>query len=115
MALAKDKDLKMFYSISEVAQMFGVTETLLRYWEKEFPSISPRKSGRGIRQYSHDDVEEVRVIHTLVKVRGLKIAAAREALKTGKKRAVRDTTVLDRLTAIRAELVAMRKEIDGIV
>ena len=43
MALNKNKDLKMFYSISEVAQMFNVTETLLRFWEKEFPNISHRR------------------------------------------------------------------------
>ena len=44
MALNKNKDLKMFYSISEVAGMFNVTETLLRYWEKEFPNIKPQKA-----------------------------------------------------------------------
>lgn len=62
MALNTNKELKLFYSISEVAKMFNVSETLLRFWEKEFPNIKPRKAGRGIRQYSKDDIEEVRSV-----------------------------------------------------
>jgi DNA-binding transcriptional MerR regulator len=47
-----NKELKLYYSISEVATMFNVPETLLRYWEKMFPeNITPQKAGRGIRQY----------------------------------------------------------------
>ena len=52
MALNPNKELKLYYSIGEVAEMLGVSETLLRYWEKEFPTITPKKSGRNIRQYS---------------------------------------------------------------
>lgn len=110
-----DKDFKLFYSIKEVAEMFGVNETLLRYWEKEFPNIAPRKSGRNIRQYSKEDVEEVRVVYNLVKVRGLKIAAAREALKTGKKRAVKNTSLMERLEGIKSELEALRRELEHVV
>jgi DNA-binding transcriptional MerR regulator len=69
MALNTNKELKLFYSISEVAKMFNVSETLLRFWEKEFPNIKPRKAGRGIRQYSKDDIEEVRSVYHLVKER----------------------------------------------
>ena len=59
MAHNTPKNLKLYYSISEVAAKFGVAESLLRYWEKEFPNISPRKSGRNVRQYSAEDIEEV--------------------------------------------------------
>ena len=69
MPLSENKDLKLYYSISEVAKMFNVSETLLRFWEKQFPQIKPRKSGRNIRQYSRDDIEQVRLIYNLVKVR----------------------------------------------
>ena len=54
MALNRNKELKLYYSISEVASMMNVTETLLRYWEKEFPNIKPNKIGRGIRQYTKE-------------------------------------------------------------
>ena len=57
-----ERDLKLYYSISEVAQMFDVNESLLRFWEKEFPQISPKKGSRGVRQYRKEDVETIRLI-----------------------------------------------------
>ncbi len=112
MPLDKDKELKKYYSIGEVAEMFGVAESLLRYWEKEFPSIKPRKSGRNIRQYTADDIEEIRMIHTLVKKRGMKISAAREAVAQSHGKARDSVELYERLQAIRSELVALRKELD---
>ena len=55
--LNTDKNLKLYYSISEVAAMFDVNESLLRFWEKEFPQLNPKKGGRGIRQYRKEDIE----------------------------------------------------------
>lgn len=115
MALNPDKELKLYYSISEVAAMFDVTETLLRYWEKEFPSITPRKSGRNIRQYSKEDIEQIRMIHNLVKVRGMKLAAARDALKKNKEGVQKTVEVTERLQAIREELLQIKRELDGLV
>lgn len=115
MALNPNKELKLYYSISEVAEMFGVTETLLRYWEKEFPTITPRKSGRNIRQYTKEDIEAVRLVYNLVKVRGMKLAAARETLKRNKEGTLQTTEVIDRLQAIRDELLSIRRELDGLV
>lgn len=115
MVLNPHKQLKLYYSISEVAEMFNVTETLLRYWEKEFPTIAPRKSGRNIRQYTKEDIEAIRLVHNLVKVRGMKIAAARAALKTNKEGTQQTTEVIERLQAIRAELMSIRKELDDLV
>ena len=115
MALNPNKTLKKYYAIGEVADMFGVTETLLRYWEKEFPSIQPRKSGRNVRQYSQEDIEEIRVIHNMVKVRGMKLAAAREAIAKNHDKENSTTDLMERLQDIRAELVSLRKELDNIV
>ena len=75
MAYNPNKELKKYYGIAEVAEQFNVAESLLRYWEKEFPNIKPRKSGRGVRQYTKEDIEEVRIVYNLLKVRGMKIAA----------------------------------------
>ncbi|MBQ2044931.1 MAG: MerR family transcriptional regulator, partial [Bacteroidaceae bacterium] len=77
MAHNTPKNLKLYYSISEVAAQFGVAESLLRYWEKEFPSIKPKKTNRQVRQYSAQDIEEIDLIYNLVKVRGMKLSAAR--------------------------------------
>ncbi len=95
--------------------MIGVSETLLRYWEKEFPTIAPKKAGRNIRQYSQEDIEQVRVIHHLVKVKGMKLAAARKALKNSRDDVERNVEVVGRLQAVREELMQIKKELDGLV
>lgn len=116
MALNKNKDLKMFYNIGEVAKMFQVTETLLRFWEKEFPNIKPRKAGRGIRQYTKADIEQVRLVHHLVKERGMTLQGARDALRRDKSKTVnRNVEVIERLKAIRTELQAIGKELNTLV
>ncbi len=111
MSQNENKDLKIYYSISEVAQQFGVAESLLRYWEKVFPNIKPRKSGRNVRQYSADDIEEIRVVYNLLKVRGMKISAARETLRMNKRGAKDTGEILSRLNAVRNELMEIRKEL----
>lgn len=116
MALNKNKDLKMFYSISEVAQMFNVTETLLRYWEKEFPNIKPEKAGRGIRQYTKDDIEQVRLVHHLVKERGMTLQGARDMIRRDKSGNVnRQVEVINRLKAIRTDLQTIGRNLGGLV
>ena len=112
MALNPNKELKLYYSIGEVAEMLGVSETLLRYWEKEFPTITPKKSGRNIRQ---EDIEQVRLIHHLVKVKGMKLAAARKALRNSKGEVERNMEIVGRLQAVREELMQIKKELDGLV
>ena len=111
MPLNPNKDLKMYYSIGEVAAIFNVNETLLRFWEKEFPQIKPKKIGRNIRQYTKEDIEQIRVIYNLGKVRGFKIAAARETLKKNKEGATNTMEVLERLQKVKAELLAIKKEL----
>jgi DNA-binding transcriptional MerR regulator len=111
MAYNPNKELKLYYSISEVAAEFGVAETLLRFWEKEFPQIAPKKSGRNVRQYTKEDIEQIRIIYNLVKVRGLKISAARDLLKKNKEGVGNTSEIIDRLQAIKAELQAIRAEL----
>ena len=76
-------DDKYYYTIREVAQVIGVSETLLRYWEKEFPQIAPKKGSRGVRRYTKEDIETIRVIKDLVKVRGLVEVSAVEQVEVG--------------------------------
>lgn len=113
MALNNDKELKKYYSIGEVARMFDVAESLLRYWEKEFPSIKPRKSGRNVRQYTVEDIGEIRLIHNLVKERGMKLAAARKTIAESHGKAKAGADLYERLQALRAELLKIRKELDS--
>lgn len=111
--LNENKDLKQFYSIGEVAKMFNVNETALRFWEREFPQIAPQKAGKA-RRYTKADIEQVRLVHNLVKVRGLKIAAAREALKKNKAGTLNTIEAVERLRAVRAELEAMRVQLSAM-
>lgn len=106
--LNPDKNLKIYYSISEVAQMFGVKETLLRFWEKEFPQLKPKRAGRDVRQYTREDIEVVKLIHHLVKERGMTIPGARRRMKDNREATVKNFEVVDRLKAIRDELMNMK-------
>ena len=113
MALNLDKDLKLYYSIREVAEMFGLNESTLRYWEKEFPYLKPKNSGPAkIRQYAEKDIEQIRLIHNLVKVRGFKLAAAKRIINSNRDGAERRAEVLTRLLDIRSDLQALKKQMD---
>lgn len=111
--MCMDKDLKLFYSISEVAEMFGVNPSLLRFWEKEFPQIAPKTIGRGIRQYRKEDVEMVGLIYHLVKEKGMTLPGARQKLKDNREATVRNFEIVTRLKDIKEELLAIKKELDG--
>ena len=111
--LKKDKNLKLYYSVSEVAEMFGVNESLLRFWEKEFPQIAPKKVGRGIRQYSKEDINTLKLIYHLVKERGMTLQGARQRLKDNKQLADTKCELVERLKAIRQELEEMRQSLNS--
>lgn len=116
MALNRNKELKLYYSISEVASMMNVTETLLRYWEKEFPNIKPNKVGRGIRQYTKSDIEQVKKVYHLVKERGMTLQGARDMLKRNKGGEIdRNVDVIERLKDIRAELQDISRHLSTLV
>ena len=113
MALNLDKNLKRYYSIKEVAEMFGLNESTLRYWEQEFPYLKPKTSGPAkIRQYQEKDIEQIQLIHNLVKVRGFKLAAAKKIINSNRDGANRKAEVMTRLIDIRTELLALKKQMD---
>ena len=113
MALNLDKNLKRYYSIREVAELFGLNESTLRYWEQEFPYLKPKTSGPAkIRQYQEKDIEQIRLIHNLVKVRGFKLAAAKKIINSNRDGADRKAEVLTTLIDIRGELQALKRQMD---
>ena len=115
MALNLDKNLKLYYSIKEVAEMFDLNESTLRYWETEFPYLKPKTTGPNkVRQYSEKDIEQLRLIHNLVKVRGFKIAAARKMINANRDGSNRKAEVITRLIDIRTELQAMKHQLNGL-
>lgn len=113
--LNTNKDLKIYYSASEVAAMYGVPLSTLRFWEKEFPQLKPRKvGGRAIRQYRKEDVETFGLIYHLVEEKGLTLKGARQRLESTGGREVSNYDLVERLRSVKAELLAIRKELDGL-
>ena len=95
--------------------MFDVRESTLRYWESEFPHLKPKTVGQSVRQYTEKDIEQIRTIHNLVKVRGFKLAAARKMLQSNREGADKNAEVLERLIQVRDELKALKAQLDGLV
>jgi len=73
---------KKYYTIGEVANIFGVTTSLIRYWEKHFKQLRPQTSKQGVRRYTPEDIQQFKQIYQLVKEQGYTIKGAQEALKT---------------------------------
>jgi len=113
MALNLNKNLKLYYSIKEVAEMFDLNESTLRYWEQEFPFLKPKTSGSAkIRQYQEKDLEQIRLIHNLVKVRGFKIASAREMLTKNRQGAQKTADALQTLIELRDDLQVLKGHLE---
>ena len=106
---------KLYYSIKEVAQQINVTESLLRYWETEFPHLRPKTTGKRVRQYTEKDIEQIKVIYNLVKVRGFKIAAARKMLQENRNGVEKSQKVMETLISVRDQLKELKKQLDGLV
>ena len=113
MALNAYQPQKLYYSIKEVAEMFGLNESTLRYWETEFPFLKPKTSGPSkVRQYQEKDIEQLKLIHNLVKVRGFKLSAAKKIINNNRQGADKTADVLSRLIVVRDELQALRRQMD---
>lgn len=108
------KDLKLYYSIREVSRMLGIAEHTLRFWEKEIPSLHPKKTAGGTRQYTKEDIELVRLIHHLIKEQGLTVKAARARLKTSKRQVVDRQAIVERLKNVRDELQKIKEKLDEL-
>lgn len=99
----KDLD-KQFYKIRDVSELLGVPTSTLRYWESEFPEIMPKRSRSNQRYYRSDDIRILRMIHYLVKVKGLRIEAAKEELRSNRKNVSRRLEIIDLLTETKESL-----------
>jgi DNA-binding transcriptional MerR regulator len=96
---------KHYYTIGEVAQLFNVSTSLLRYWEREFSQLKPKKSKQGIRKYNQADINELRLIHDLVKKQGYTIRGAKEALSHHSKKLKAPQELIVALKDLKAFLV----------
>lgn len=102
---------KLYYSIGEVAKAFNVNTSLIRFWEKEFEVISPKKNKKGNRYFTPNDIKNLKLIYHLVKERGYTLEGAKSALN--EKEDMKDEVeLLARMEFIRAELVKLKESFD---
>ncbi len=109
MALQDKKITKLYYSIGEVSKLFGVNNSLIRFWEKEFSIIKPKKNKKGNRYFTEKDIANFKIIFHLVKERGFTLDGAKKKLRENKADTVNNVEIISQLQDIRAQLVAIRE------
>ena len=108
----KEKPIeKLYYSIGEVADMFEVNVSLLRFWEKEFDIIKPKKNKKGNRMFTTKDVDNLKIIYHLVKERGYTLEGAKKKLKENKEDTINNIEIVNRLKDIRKFLVKLKDQL----
>jgi len=100
---------KIYYSIGEVAAMFNVNKSLIRFWEKEFIIIKPKKNKKGNRYFTEKDINNFKIIFHLVKERGYTLDGAKKKLRENKEGTIKNVEIVNQLKDVRAQLVAIRE------
>lgn len=112
MPFKKEPVQKMFYSIGEVAKMFDVNTSLVRYWEKEFDIIKPKKNAKGNRMFTKNDLENLKIIYHLVKERGFTLEGAKKKLRENKQDVINEQEIINHLTEVKSFLLDLKKSLD---
>lgn len=102
---------KLYYSIGEVAEMFNVNTSLIRFWEKEFDIIKPKKNKKGNRLFTKQDIENFHLIFHLVKERGFTLDGAKNKLKSSKKETTDNFELIQKLKKIKSFLLELKEEL----
>ena len=103
---------KLFYSIGEVAEMFNVNTSLIRFWEKEFSIIKPKKNKKGNRLFTKEDIDNFHIIFHLVKEKGMTLKGAQKKMKENKEDSLNDFEVVKTLEGIKRMLLDIKGELD---
>lgn len=106
-----DLPYKRYYSIGEVAKAFGVNASLIRFWDKEFDIIKPKKNAKGNRMFTPDDIKNLQLIYHLVKERGFTLEGAKIHLKENKKETLDNFDIIRKLERIKATLTDIKNQL----
>lgn len=101
---------KLYYTIGEVSKIFDVNASLIRFWEKEFDILQPKKNKKGNRLFTQKDVDNLQIIYHLVKERGYKLDGAKKKLKENKEDTMNEMEMIASLKKIRSFLVSLKEE-----
>lgn len=107
----EQKTLKVYYSIGEVAEKFGVNTSLIRFWEKEFDIIQPHKNQKGNRQFTQTDIDNFHLIYHLVKEKGMTLKGAQLKLKENREETANNFEIIKRLQNIKKELLSIKENL----
>ena len=102
---------KRYYGIGEVAKAFGVNTSLIRFWEKEFDIIKPKKNAKGNRKFTPEDIKNLKFIYHLVKERGFTLEGAKTHLKEEKKQSLEKFEIIEKLESIKAQLIKIKTQL----
>ena len=102
---------KRYYGIGEVAKAFNVNTSLIRFWEKEFDVIKPKKNAKGNRKFTPEDIKNLKFIYHLVKERGFTLEGAKTRIKEDKHEALNNFEIITKLEGIKAKLIKIKTQL----
>lgn len=102
---------KLYYSIGEVAELFDISASLIRYWESEFTYLKPHKNSKGDRRFTKENIAQLELIYNLVKVKGFTLEGAKNAIKDQRHELETKSQIANTLNALRAKLKDMRDKL----
>ncbi|MEH6705051.1 MAG: MerR family transcriptional regulator [Galbibacter orientalis] len=102
---------KLYYSIGEVAKAFDVNTSLIRFWDKEFDILKPKKNAKGNRKFTQEDLKNLSLIYHLVKERGFTLEGAKLHLKKQKQKALSNYEIIRKLEGVKAELTKIKDQL----
>ena len=111
MSLNNKQTQKLFYKISEVAEIFDINISAVRFWEKEFDILKPKKNKKGNRLFTHKDIENIKIIHYLLKERGFTVEGAKKKLKENKLDTIDNVQIINHLKEIKRFLAKLKEEL----
>lgn len=106
-----DLPKKRYYSIGELAKAFDVNASLIRFWDKEFDILKPKKNAKGNRMFTPEDVKNLQLIYHLVKERGFTLDGAKVHLKEGQKKTLDKFEIIRKLEGIKVQLTNIKNEL----
>ena len=102
---------KRYYGIGEVAKAFNVNTSLIRFWEKEFDALKPKKNAKGNRKFTPEDIKNLKLIYHLVKERGFTLDGAKIHLKEGKKETLNNFEIISKLEDVKNQLKKIKEHL----
>ena len=106
-----DLPVKRYYRIGEIAKAFDVNASLIRFWDKEFEALKPKKNAKGNRRFTPEDVQNLKLIYNLVKERGYTLEGAKTYLKEQNQKSLNDFDIITKLERVKNELIKIKNQL----